>query len=81
MNQLTHDATGALVLQLLTAIRAAPGATAGELARKIGAENRHPVAAALPEIEHASGLIERGLPRVCEVSRTRMLTWHPVWRQ
>ena len=72
--------TSPLILQLLSAVRARPGATSGELAEGILA-NRHAVAATLPEIEQAGGLIERGLPRTCSVANTRALTWHPVWRQ
>lgn len=67
--------------RVMDAVKAAPGSTAAEIAADCGQRRRHVVAMLLPELEQAGGCVERGVPRVCAITRLRAVTWHRVTRQ
>lgn len=61
---------------LLTAARAHPERTAGELARHTGLD-RHEASRRLPELRDA-GFLLSGKPRICEVLGTKAMVWWPA---
>ncbi len=59
----------------LAAVRAHPGLTSAEVARRTGLE-RHAAARRLPELM-AAGLIRQGEKRMCQVCGHRSVMWWP----
>lgn len=59
------------------AVRKWPGKTSNELGAIADFMDRYIFARRLPEAERL-GLVKRGEPRVCAVSRKKALTWWPV---
>lgn len=63
---------------ILEVVRATPGLTAGEIAKRCGwGEDNVRVSRRTPELEE-SGLIHKGAKRCCGVKGTSMLTWYPA---
>ena len=68
-----YDRTN-IAAALLGAMPAGEWLTAAEIAERASIP-RHCMANALTDIEHASGIVERGPTRRCAVSGARVLTW------
>lgn len=64
-------------LRALKFVRESPGSTANELAVIANDRDNRKIGRRLPELERM-GLIERGDPRPCEVTRRNATVWNPV---
>jgi hypothetical protein len=69
----TRDSQAAKVLNI---VRLQPGATSAELAYAWMID-RYIVARRLPELEFL-GLVKKGPPKVCRMTKHRALTWYPT---